>query len=209
MLLRRAASGAGRVEVVLRPRDSLPDFTNIFPSDWSPDGRFILFHGPFRQTGYDIWVLPVATGAKPRPFIHTDGDDLSARFSPDGKFVAYSSDQSGRPQVYVQSFPEGDGRWQVSTDGGAEPRWRADGRELFFIGADRRMMAVPVSVSPSFQHGAPVALFQTRMSTFANPFRTSYAVSRDGQRFLINTLAENAATPSITVVVNWTRLLIR
>ena len=112
-------------------------------------------------------------------------------------------------QIYVQSFPDGDGRWQISTDGGAEPRWRADGRELFFVAADRRMMAVPVSTARSFEHTAAVPLFPTRISTFANPFRTSYAVARDGQRFLINTLADDATTPSMTVVVNWTALLKR
>jgi Tol biopolymer transport system component len=207
-MFRRAASGAGRGAMILRPREALSEAgPNVFPTDWSRDGRFILFHGSFPQTGYDVWVLPMTGDRKPRPLVRTNGDDLLGRFSPDSRYVAYSSDESGRSQVYVQSFPEGDGRWQISADGGAEPRWRADGHELYFIAADRRLMAAPVSTTASFQHGAPVPLFQTRISTFANPFRTSYAVARDGQRFLINTPADNTPTPSITVLVNWTGLL--
>jgi eukaryotic-like serine/threonine-protein kinase len=181
----------------------------IFPTDWSSDGRFILFHGAFRQTGFDVWALSLAGDRKPRPFVQTRGADMHGRFSPDGRFVAYSSTESGRAQIYVQPFPSADGRWQLSTDGGAEPRWRADGRELFFLGADRRLMAMPIKTTPSFEHGVPVPLFATRVSNFANPFRTSYAVSRDGQRFLINAVADNAPTPSITVVANWPGLLKR
>jgi serine/threonine protein kinase/Tol biopolymer transport system component len=206
---RRSASGSGREEIVLRPRDALPEAVNIFPTDWSADGKFILFHAAFRQTGYDLWILPTTGDRKPWPFIRTKGDDLHGRFSPDGRFVAYSSTESGRPQIYVQSFPDGEGRWQVSTDGGAEPRWRADGRELYFLAPDRRLVAVPVTTSPSFEHGAPTPLFSTRVSEFSNPFRTSYAVARDGQRFLIDTLSENSPMPSITVVVNWPELLKR
>jgi len=206
-MFRRSASGAGRAELVLRPRDALADAPNIFPSDWSSDGRFVLFHGGFAKTGYDIWVLPMTGDRTPRPFVQTRADDVHARFSPDGKYVAYSSAESGRTQIYVQPFPNADGRWQLSTDGGAEPRWRSDGRELFYLAADRRLMAVPVTLGSSFEHGAPKALFRTRITAFANPFRTTYAVSRDGQRFLINAPADDGAMPSLTVVVNWPDLL--
>jgi Tol biopolymer transport system component len=208
-LARRLVSGAGGSENILRPRESLPDAPNVFPSDWSADGRFILFHGTFRDTGYDVWVLPLTGDRKPRPFVRTRAADMHARFSPDGRYVAYSSAESGRAQIYVQPFPAADGRWQLSTEGGAEPRWRGDGRELFFIGADRRLMAVPVKTTGAFEHGAPVPLFTTRVADFANPYRTSYAVSRDGQRFLISGVAENATPPSITVVVNWPGLVKR
>jgi serine/threonine protein kinase len=212
-MFRRLVSGAGSDEVVLRsvrtgPRDS----GNLFPTDWSPDGRFILFHVPYADTGYDVFALPLTGDRTPRPFVRSRGADLHARFSPDGRWVAYSSAESGRHQIYVQPFPNADGRWQLSTDGGSEPRWRGDGRELFFIGSDRRLMAVPVTTgvtSTSFEHGPPVALFATRVAEFANPYRTTYAVASDGQRFLINDIAENATPPTITVVVNWPGLLKR
>src|SRR5205807_677346 len=125
-----------------------------------------------------VKILPLTADRKPRPFVRTNGSDLLGRFSPDGKYVAYSSDETGRSQIYVQSFPDGDGRWRVSTDGHAEPRWRGDGGELYFLAADRRLMAVPVKTRPAFEHGAAVPLFATSVSNFANPFRTSYAVSR-------------------------------
>jgi hypothetical protein len=132
---------------------------------------------------------------------------VDGHFSPDGAFVAYTSDVSGRSQVYVQPFPATGGLWQVSTDGGFEPRWRADGRELFFIGLDRRLMAVPVRTGASFEHTAPVPLFTTRVPSLGNFFRTNYSVTRDGQRFLVKTIAENSTTTSITVVTNWLELL--
>lgn len=209
-IFHRFTSGVGGDDVLLRssglgPRDS----GNLFPTDWSRDGRFILFHAPYAETSYDIFALPMTGDRKPRAFIRTRGADLHARFSPDGKWVAYSSAESGRHQIYVQPFPDAKGRWQISTDGGSEPRWRGDGREIFFLGADRRMMAVPVSTQPTFQHGAAAALFTTRVADFANPYRTSYDVTPDGQRFLINEAADDATQPAISMVVNWHALLKR
>jgi serine/threonine protein kinase/Tol biopolymer transport system component len=209
-LFRRLASGAGRDELLLEAADvGGKEASNLFPTDWSPDGRYLLFHTSAAETGYDIWTLPMTGDRKPRPFVRTRGADLHARFSPDGRWVAYSSAETGRHQVYVQPFSGGEGRWQVSTDGGSEPRWRGDGRELFFLGADGRLMAVPVTTGGAFGHGTAHPLFATRISDFANPYRTSYAVSPDGQRFLINGVAENATPPPITVVVNWLDLLNR
>ena len=204
----RLTSGAGGDDLVLRAASlGVKDPSNLFPTDWSPDGKFILFHTSSADTGYDIFVLPWTGDRKPRSIVHTRGADLHARFSPDGKWIAYSSAESGRPEIYVQPFPSGDGLWRLSADGGAEPRWRGDGRELFFIGADRRMMAVAITTGASFQHGPAVPLFATRVTDFANPYRTSYAVASDGQRFLINSIAENATPSSVTVIVNWPVLL--
>ena len=210
-IFHRATSGAGEDEVLLQPAKvgGLRESGNLFPTDWSSDGKFILFHVPYADTNYDIFFLPLAGDRRPRPFVHTSGADLHARFSPDSRWVAYSSGESGRQEIFVQPFPNGTGRWRVSTDGGAEPRWRGDGRELFFIGADGQMMAAPVTTGASFEHGTPRPLFRTRISGFANPYRTSYAVTRDGERFLISGIAENATPQSIAVVVNWPALMKR
>ena len=151
----------------------------------------------------------MAGDRKPIPFLTTLADETSAVFSPDSKWVAYSSDESGRREVYVQEFvPDhvpaaGSRKWQISTMGGDKPRWRPDGKELFYVAPDRKMMATPIRTTPAFAPGIPVALFETRMQGFY-PFD----VAPDG-RFLINTVAEadgSAAAP-ITVVLNWTALL--
>jgi hypothetical protein len=206
-------SGAGKDELLLRPSGLRSgDSGNIFPTDWSPDGHFILYHSAYADTGYDIFYLPLIGDRTPRVFVRTPAADLHARFSPDGRWVAYSAAESGRYQIYVQPFPNAaDGRWQLSIDGGTEPRWRGDGKEVFFIGADRRMMAVPIApgTGASLEHSRPIPLFATRVADLANPYRTSYAVTADGQRFLINSVADDAPPPSITVVVNWPGLLKR
>ena len=134
---------------------------------------------------------------------------MHARFSRDGRFFAYTSAESGRLQLYVETFPPTGGRWQVSAEGGFEPVWRDDGRELFLIGLDRRLMAVPVRLKESFEQTSPVPLFTTRVPNVGNPFRTSYDVTHDGQRFLIRTMIESAAPASITVMSNWPELLKR
>jgi serine/threonine protein kinase/Tol biopolymer transport system component len=210
-IFHRLTSGVGDADILLHPSTLGPkDSGNLFPSDWSHDGRFVLFHAPTAERSYDIFVLPMFGDRKARPFARTRGSDVHARFSPDGKWVAYSSAESGRHQIYVQPFPDANGRWQISTDGGSEPRWRGDGREIFFLGADRRMMVVQVvSTQPTFQAAPATPLFATRIADFANPYRTTYDVTPDGQHFLINEPAEGAAQPSISVVVNWHTLLKR
>jgi hypothetical protein len=120
--------------------------------------------------------------------------------SPDGRWIAYVSYEAGRHEVYVRPFPSGDGRWKISVDGGLEPVWRRDGSEIFYLASDRRLMAVPVKTSPSFEAGAPRAQFMTRMSppTWA-AIRNQYAVSADGQRVLMR----GVMSQPITVVSNW------
>jgi Tol biopolymer transport system component len=178
------------------------------PNGFSPDGRFLIYddHTAQRQ---DLWILPIEPSSggdrKPIPFLVTPADETYGQFSPDGKWIAYSSDESGRREVYVQGFvPDrvptaGVGKWQMSTAGGDKPRWRRDGKELYYLAPDRKLMAVPIKLGPPFEPGVAVPLFETRTVGFF-----PYDVSPDG-RFLLNTAAESEATQSspITIVLNW------
>lgn len=119
------------------------------------------------------------------------------------KWIAYTSDESGTPQVYVQSFPASGSKWQVSTGGGDQPRWRRDGRELFYLAADDKLMAVEVKTDGTFETGVPKPLFEIRSPAEGGPFAISYAAAGDGQRFLVRTAMEQASLTPITVVVNW------
>ncbi|MEP6707321.1 MAG: hypothetical protein ABJC05_07365, partial [Pyrinomonadaceae bacterium] len=175
-----------------------------WPSDWSRDGRFILFTNFGQKTKADLWVLPMTGEQKPVPFLQSPFNEDHARFSPDGRFIAYASDESGKFEVYVQTFPVSGGKWLVSANGGAQPRWRRDGKEIFYIAPDRKLMAVDVKTEASiFEAGVPRVLFQTRVVGYPNP-RNMYEVSADGQHFLISTPLEEATSTPITVVVNWT-----
>jgi Tol biopolymer transport system component len=175
-----------------------------WPSDWSADGRFIAYASASPKTGLDLWLLPMDGERKPVPYLQTPFNEDHARFSSDGRFIAYSSDESGRYEVYVQTFPASGNKWQISAGGGAQPRWRRDGKELFYISPERKVMAVDIKTdSSTFEAGAPKALFQTRLPGYPAP-RNYYDVSADGQRFLINNLPEEATSTPISVVVNWT-----
>jgi Tol biopolymer transport system component len=174
---------------------------NFVPSDWSPDGRYLIAQVPSKVTGYDLWLAPLGGDKKPVKFLGSPGDQMQGNFSPDGRFVAYTSNESGRFQVYVQTFPLSDRKWQVSTDGGYEPRWRGDGREIYYLSEDRKLMAVSVGAGPSF--AVPNLLFQTQVHEGVTSRRTHYVPSRDGQRFLINTQTADALPNPITVVLNW------
>ena len=134
-------------------------------------------------------------------FLASPSDEMPGNFSPDGRFVAYTSNESGRFEVYVQTFPLSDRKWQVSTDGGYEPRWRADGREIYYLSEDRKLMAVSVGAGPSFD--VPKLLFQTRVPAGVTANRTHYVPGRDGKRFLTNTQTGDPAPTPITVVLNW------
>ena len=194
-LYQKAASGAGNDEVLLKsdhPKN---------PNDWSGDGRFILY-----QTGTDLWILPLAGEQKPFPFLQTEFTEGWARFSPDGKWIAYNSNESGTWQVYVQSFPASGGKWMISADGGAQPQWRRDGKELFYISSNRKLMAVDVKGNGStFEAGVPKALFDLRLQTPALPGpRNYYIAAADGKRFLVTSVSEERVTTPTTVVMNWT-----
>jgi len=178
-------------------------FDAPFPTDWSPDGTFILYHFPAANGSYDVNLFALAKGAKPVPFASSPFTEIDGRFSPDGRWIAYSSDESGRMEVYVQPFPQSGSKWQVSTGGGSEPHWRRDGKELFYLAPDRQIMAVAVRGESTFESEAPRPLFQTRVPFPGSIYRMNYDVTADGARFLVNTLVEGAGSSPINVVLNW------
>jgi Tol biopolymer transport system component len=208
-LFERPASGLGDAQpLLLSPEPK-------WPLSWSPDGRFLLYASLNPKTGSDLWALPMSGDThQPFPVVQTGGDQASGQFSPDGHWVAYVSNESGRTEVYAQTFPGPGGKWQLSTIGGTQPRWRADGKELFFVAPDLELMGVPIAAGTdgSLSAGTPVPLFRTRLfdehggtSVFARP---QYAVAPDG-RFLMTVTVEARTTPPITVVLNWQAALKR
>ena len=208
-----ASSRTGTLNLYQRPSNmSAPDEVLlkldaqpiVFPSDWSADGQFVTYYRSDPKTQLDQWVLPMEGDRKPFPLLHAEFNESQGQFSPDGKWIAYVSDESGQPEIYVQSFPTLTGKWQISSSGGSQPRWRRDGRELFYVAADRKLMAASVTLAPSFTVEATRPLFETLLP-FAPP-RQEYEVSADGQRFLLN-LPLDTTSPPMTVVVNWNALL--
>jgi serine/threonine protein kinase len=181
------------------------------PMDWSPDRRFLLYANLDPKTGFKVLALPMDGDRKPFPVVGTNFNEDLAQFSPDGKWFAYESNESGRYEIYIQPFPDAGGQTQASTNGGAQVRWRRDGKELFYIALDGRLMAVPIRIASNprtIEAGSPVPLFATRVGSASYPnnwlydVNWQYDVSVDGQRFLMNTIIEEAPSP-ITVILNW------
>jgi serine/threonine protein kinase len=190
----------GEPEILLPSRGTLQ-----LAYDWSQDGRHILYGQRDPNTSFDLWVLPLDGKREPVPFLQTPFKEMRAVFSPDGDWVAYASDESGRFEVYVRPF-QGDGeRRRVSTGGGYLPRWRRDGKELFYLTLDNRLMAVPGNWETGFEPGNPVALFS--IDTGPNT-RVPYDVAPDGQRFIVISAIPGEIAPP-TVVVDWTAELPR
>jgi len=195
-LYQKSASGAGQESLLLKS-----DYYK-FPTDWSPDGRYILYREVNPKTKFDIWVLPVGSQGsdqKPFPFLQTDANEAAAVLSPDGQWMAYASDESGRYEAYVQSFPAGGGKRQISTAGGMGPRWA--GNELFYHAPDGKLMAMTVKTGNSFEASAPVPLFEFRPG--GNLITSYYSVTKDGQKFLLSTIVNTEAAAPLTVVINW------
>ena len=185
----RRSDGAGSVTPVFDSAE------NKNPEDWSPDGRYVSYANQDPRTGFDAMALPLFGERKPVPIARTQFFDGGSKFSPDGRWVAYFSDESGRLEVYVQTFPVPGAKTRVSVDGGWAPRWRNDGRELFFATFDDRLMAVPILASGNrLEFGTPRPLFSMRG-------RLGYQPSPDGQRFLIVRQVSEASP--IRVILNW------
>ncbi len=207
-LYMKSSSGAVNEELLLEsPQDKAVN-------DWSADGRFLLYHSHDPHRDRDLWVLPLDGDHKPWVFLKTNFNERWARFSPDGRWVAYTSNESGHDEIYVRPFLEpaastskdgsSGGQWQVSTAGGIYPLWRSDGKELYYLAPEGQMMAVPITVAgTALAPAAPVVLFLPRI--YGGGTDTSlgrqYDITRDG-RFLINTVLDAASSP-ITFIQNW------
>ena len=197
-LYQKLADGSGSAE-----RLTNGGFNQV-PTSWSPDGSVLAFHERRPETGHDIWILPMDGDRKPELFISSPNRDCCARFSPDGKWLAYVSNETGQHHVYVRPYPGPDGQWLVSGEaGGGEPVWSPDGAELFYRSADQ-MMVVSVQTKPTFNAGKPRLLFERAYVTnaVAPGLFQEYDISPDGQRFLMIKEAGQEAT-QINVVLNW------
>jgi len=196
-LYRKPANGLGAEQLLYA------DNLEKYPLGFSPDGRFLLYctYGN-PKTGNDLWILPGPLNApgtaSPYPFLRTPFNEFQGQFSPDGHWIAYQSDESGRPEIYAAPFPGPGGKRQLSTAGGQMPRWRADGKEVFYIAPDQRLMAAQVTIKGGeFETGEVHALFGPLMG---NGYQ--YDVSADGQRILAITPRQTASAP-LTIVQNW------
>jgi len=200
-LFRKDSNGAGE------PERLAASHLLQYDSDWSRNGQFLLFTEAGGKTETDLIILPLTGNRKYYPFLQTQFSESQGRFSPDGRWIAYVSNETGTSEVYVQSFvpgqPASGARWKVSSGGGVQPGWRWDGSELFYLSPDHKMMAASVSLgSPSFQAGTPVALFSTKVpTTLAVP--RQYEVTHDGQRFILLESALEIEAKPMTLVINW------
>lgn len=196
----RATDGTGPEKLLL------PSATLAVPKSWSPDGRYLIYAQINPGTGADLFALPIGQpDSHPLVLAQTPATEDQGQFSPDGHWVAYTSNESGQSEIYVIPFPPAAnaGRWIVSRGGGVMPRWRRDGKELFYISPDWKMMAVDISTSPSFQSGTPHALFDTEMAdTGIRTGPLSWDLAPDGKRFLIIT-DKSQETSSLNVILNW------
>lgn len=202
-IYQQAANGLGSTEPVFQSKDQ-----NKYVDDVSADGRYVIYDTGAGANGTELWALPLFGDRKPFAFVQGGSFGAhSARFSPNGRFVAYDSNETGKIEIYVQTFPQQTGKWQISPSGGLEAFWRRDGKELFYLTPDNQLMTVPVNTdAASFQAGIPKPLFQATLVPIAN-WRNIYSPSPDGQRFLMLTPEGQAKPEPITVVVNWPALL--
>jgi Tol biopolymer transport system component len=207
----KPSNGAGGEERLLESQFA------VLPESWAPDGRSIVYAVNDPKTRGDLWMLPLSRDRKPVPLVTTPFADSHGQIAPDGKWLAYQSDETGQTEIYVRPFPAGEGKWQISTGGGVVgffPRWRGDGRELFYMDSGQsggKLMAVDVrSTGSAFEAGTPRALFDSGFVGLGEGGRpyTTYAVLADGQRFLIPRPVASVtqdASPPIAVVLNWAR----
>jgi len=201
-ILRKTADGSGSEELILKQDHWLA------PKSITPDGRYLLFESNEPESGSDLWLMPLAGEGKPAPFIKTSSNEGNAVLSPDGRWVAYVSDKSGRFEIYVRPFPAPGPEAQISSgtadwvSGGSTVPvdWRRDGKELFYVSADWKVMSVPVNAGAAFSAGAPHPLF-------AVPPGSQVEATGDGQRFLVNAPIQDDRPASLEVILNWSREL--
>jgi eukaryotic-like serine/threonine-protein kinase len=202
-IYQKSSSGAGAEEALITSAELK------YNPQWSPDGHFILYGQINATTNVDLLLLPLSGERKPQPFLQTSFIEAQPRFSPDGRWVAYISNETGQFEVYVQSFPAINGKVPISTGGGSQPQWRGDGRELYYYTPDRKLMAVEVNGEGStFKVGVPRPLFNIRVVGAGIdqgfPGNGYYAPARDGKRFLVTTSPEAGERQQINVILNWT-----
>jgi Tol biopolymer transport system component len=193
----KAANGTGSDDALYA--DSNAD---VGPSDWSADGRRLLLQAYTAAGTWDVQMLPMQGEPKSAEYLHEKTSESRARFSPDGRWVAYASNETGTNEIYVQPYPASGGKWQISNGGGAEALWRADGKELFYRGPDDQIFAVPVTAGANFEPGIPQPLFKRQLVS-TGIRRLRWDVARDGQRFILNTVLLAGSTPPFSVVVGW------
>ena len=199
-IYQRKVGATGDDDAVLRV-NAIPI---LFPSDWSRDGKYLMYYRSDRKTRLDTWVLPLFGDRTPMKILGSPYNESQGQFAPDGKSFAFVSDQGGQQQVYLQSFPSPTLQAQVSTAGGTQPRWRPDGRELFYLALDGKMMSVSIRGNDTLETDAPRPMFNTPLDPRA--LRQTYAVSPDGQRFLLQ-MPSASSSSTLTVVLNWPGLL--
>ena len=198
-IYQKPTSGAGEAELVL-PQNQQSFLAR--PLDWSHDKQFLLYQKDEPNRSFDIWVLPLNKEQEPFPLLATEFRESGGRFSPDGRWVAYEGNRSGRVEVYIRPFPKADRETKISTEGGSAVRWRGDGKELYYIAPDGTLMAVPMEGGEAI--GVPKALFPTRMQRSpAGNHGPTYDVTSDGQRFLVANLTEEAGRQTVTVITDW------
>jgi Tol biopolymer transport system component len=195
-LMLKDAAGTREPEVLLESDE------DKYASEWSRDGKYLLFCSQGKETGFDLWALPTSGDRKPLPVAKTRFAELFGSFSPDARYVTYTSNESGRAEVYVQEFPEARNKWQLSTKGGNQPFWSGSGKEIFYRAPDAKVMTVPVKTAGGFEAGVPQPLFQARFATVTA--RAHYRPTPDGQRFLVLAPLRQETIPPTTVVLNWT-----
>lgn len=194
---RMAADGSGSVERLTKNENAQ------WPGSWSPVGEVLAFTEAAPETGYNLMTLDLNGNHEPHPLLQTLANEYGPKFSPDGHWLAYGSDESGRQEIYVRPFPGPGGKWQISTEGGFEPVWSRNGRELFYRNGDS-MMAAAVETTPTFTAGKPKVLFEQHFEKGVFPFEPNYDVSPDGRRLLLVMSPQGEAAPTqINMVLNW------
>ena len=196
-LMSRDASGAGTERPVFGMDDA-----EVLPTDWSPDGHRLALSVVPASRRADLKMLSMDGAPQVSDYLVTDAGESGAHFSPDGRFVAYTSNESGTPEVYVQTFPVGGGKWQISNGGGGQAWWRGDGKELFFVSPDDTLSAVPVETRVAFEPGIPKPVFKRKLAR-GGVVRNRWCPSPDGQRFVVNAALEAGNAVPISVVLNW------